>query len=55
MRFGGLAWLAYRGHCPQGCAHTEGALSGCKEQWGQRGLNSIEFEAKRTVFGSAHH
>ena len=41
MRFGGLSWLAHRGHCPQGCAHTEGVLSGCKEQWGQRGLNSI--------------
>ena len=23
MRFGGLAWLAHRGGCPQGCAHTE--------------------------------
>ena len=35
MRFGGLAWLVYRGHCTQGCAHTEGALSGwvAKSSW----------------------
>ena len=32
MRFGGLAWLAHRGGCPQGCAHTESASSGCNEQ-----------------------
>jgi hypothetical protein len=34
MRFGGLAWLVYRGHCTQGCAHTEGASSGCKRAVG---------------------
>ena len=38
MRFGELAWLAHRGGCPQGCAHTERlrrqvAKSSRERQW----------------------
>ncbi len=41
--------------CTRLRTHRGCVLSGCKEQWGQRGLNSIKFEAKRTVFWSARH
>ena len=34
MRFVGLAWLAHRGGCPEGCFYTERASSGCNEQQG---------------------
>jgi hypothetical protein len=67
MRFGGLAWLAHRGHCTKGCAHTRECIVRLQRAIGcgnaeRRGLQHTRaaaaercFAQERRALAFAHH